>query len=56
MRGLCLAVANDGLRTAAAVVGRFYGDGLTWALSLPLPDLIHWRELIPSVERSEHVR
>ncbi len=32
-----------------ARVGRFYGDGLRWALSLPLPALLRWHSLIPAV-------
>ena len=46
-------VANDGLRGSCAIVGRFYGEGLLWALALPLPDLIRWQDLIPSISRAE---
>jgi hypothetical protein len=52
---LRLAVADSGLAAAAAVVGRFYGEGLLWALHLPLPELIAWRALIPAVRRAENV-
>jgi len=37
----------------SARVGRFFGDGLTWALSLPLPELHQWWELIPEIMRRE---
>jgi hypothetical protein len=30
-------------------VGRFYGDGLSWSLRLPLNELIAWMRLIPKV-------
>jgi len=52
---LRLAVVNDGLASAAAMVGRFYGEGLLWALALPLPELIAWRGLIAAVRRAENV-
>ena len=37
----------------AARVGRFYGDGLLWAMALPLPVLFRWAELIPKVGERE---
>jgi hypothetical protein len=36
-----------------ARVGRFYGDGLRWALALPLPALLRWYVLIPGVLERE---
>jgi hypothetical protein len=50
------AVEHDYLAIAAAAVGRFYRDGLQWALRLPLPELIAWRALMPAVRRAEDVR
>lgn len=47
-------VASNDLSVAVAVVGRFYGDGLTWALGLPLPDLIRWHGLRETVRKAEH--
>jgi hypothetical protein len=46
-------VADDELRIGAAIIGRFYGDGLTWALALPLPDLFAWGRLMKSVTATE---
>jgi hypothetical protein len=41
---------EDGqLEVLAAVIGRFYGQGVVWALNLPLPELIRWRDLMPRV-------
>jgi hypothetical protein len=34
-------------------VGRFYGDGLRWALSLKLPALLRWAELMGEVAARE---
>jgi hypothetical protein len=36
-----------------ARVGRFYGDGLLWAMALPLPALFRWAELIPKIGERE---
>jgi hypothetical protein len=44
------------LEIVAARVGRFYGDGLRWALSLPLPVLLRRANLIPRVEERERGR
>lgn len=44
---------TDALETAAALVGRFYGDGLEWALALPLPALIRRQRLMSHVARIE---
>lgn len=44
---------TDALATAAAIVGRFYGEGLRWALALPLPELIRWNKLIVHVREVE---
>jgi hypothetical protein len=44
---------SDALATAAAVVGRFYGEGLRWALALPLPELIRWQKLMGHVRDHE---
>lgn len=35
----------------AARVGRFYGEGLRWALSLPLPELLYWYRLMDEVTK-----
>jgi len=42
------------LEILAAQTGRFYGDGLRWALALPLPALFRWVRLMPRV--AEHER
>lgn len=47
---------TDALATAAAIVGRFYGEGLRWALNLPLPELIRWQTLMGHIARTENVR
>jgi hypothetical protein len=44
---------TDALATAAAIVGRFYGEGLRWALALPLPELIRWQKLTGHIARVE---
>jgi hypothetical protein len=36
-----------------ARVGRFYGDGLRWALALPLPALLRWANLMPKIVERE---
>ena len=46
-------VATDALAATAAVVGRFYGDGLIWALALPLPELVRWNKLRATVQGLE---
>lgn len=49
-----IGLARSGeLEISAARVGRFYGDGLCWALALPLPALLRRASLIVVVERSE---
>jgi hypothetical protein len=50
---LCEFAQSDALAVAAAIVGRFYGDGLRWAMALPLPELWRWRNLIGHVRESE---
>ena len=47
-----LAASGD-LRIAAARIGRFYGDGLCWALALPLPELLRWASLRAKIEDAE---
>jgi hypothetical protein len=42
-------VESNELQIIAAAVGRFYGDGLSWSLRLPLDELIAWMRLIPKV-------
>jgi hypothetical protein len=42
---------QDVVAVIAARVGRFYGDGLRWALSLPLPELLYWYRLIPEAAK-----
>jgi hypothetical protein len=37
----------------AACVGRFFGEGLVWALNLPIPALHRWWGLIPEIVRRE---
>jgi hypothetical protein len=39
--------------TAAALVGRFYGDGLEWAMAMPLPKLLHLLKLRNHVRAQE---
>jgi hypothetical protein len=34
------------LSLIAGETGRFFGDGLTWAMAQPLPVLIHWHEVM----------
>lgn len=46
-------IRTDAMATAAAIVGRFYGEGLRWALALPLPELIRWQGLMAHVTRAE---
>jgi len=41
------------LEIHAAKVGRFYGDGLRWALALPLSALLRWASLMAEVMRRE---
>ena len=36
----------------SARVGRFYGEGLRWALSLPLPELLYWYRLMDDVTKA----
>ncbi len=49
-----IELARSGaLEIAAARVGRFYGDGLLWAMALTLPALLRWAELIPKVQERE---
>jgi len=42
---IALALSGE-LEILAARAGRFYGDGLRWALALPLPALLRWVRLI----------
>jgi hypothetical protein len=51
-----LVSSGDELRIIAAKLGRFYGDGLSWALALPVDELIRWHHLIPTVMEKERVR
>jgi hypothetical protein len=44
------------LSLIAGETGRFFGDGLTWALQLPLPELIHWREVMHAMQGRTSVR
>jgi hypothetical protein len=44
------------LEISAARVGRFYGDGLRWALALPLPALLRWASLMPRITERERGR
>jgi len=39
-----------------ARVGRFYGDGLRWAMALPLPALLRWASLISGIMERERGR
>jgi hypothetical protein len=47
---------DDSLAVAAAITGRIYGEGLRWALALPLPELARWHGLIPRVMEAGRVR
>jgi hypothetical protein len=38
------------LSMIAGETGRFFGDGLTWALRLPLPELMHWRDVMHAIQ------
>jgi len=37
----------------AARVGRFYGEGVRWALGLTLTELMRWLSLMPKVVERE---
>jgi hypothetical protein len=41
------------LEILIARVGRFYGEGLRWAMALPIPRLFRWAELMPEITRRE---
>jgi hypothetical protein len=41
------------LEILIARVGRFYGEGLRWAMALRLPALLRWARLIPGVVERE---
>jgi len=52
--GLLILLARSGeLEIHAAKVGRFYGDGLRWALALPLSALLRWASLMPRITERE---
>jgi hypothetical protein len=49
-----IAFARSGeLEILAARVGRFYREGVGWALTLPLPALLRWNSLIPAITARE---
>ena len=53
--GILTALGQSGeIEILAGAVGRFYGDGLRWALTLPLPALLRWSEIMPQIMRREH--
>jgi len=41
------------MQTLCAVVGRFYGEGVRWALALPMPELFRWRDLMANVRDAD---
>lgn len=47
---------SDELRIGLAITGRFYGDGLAWAMSLPLHELRRWNRLMRGVHDAERGR
>jgi len=49
-------VRSQAIATMAALVGRFYGDGLVWAMSLSLSELARWADLRAHVMRVENGR
>ncbi len=53
---LTLLGQSGEIEIMAARVGRFYGEGLTWAMALPIPALLRWADLMPEITRREHVR
>lgn len=55
-RVLLAMAANGELQIGAARVGRFYGDGLVWALSLPLHELMAWSRMMAAVATAERGR
>jgi hypothetical protein len=48
-----LLARSGELEIHAAKVGRFYGDGLRWALALPLSALLRWASLMPRITERE---
>jgi hypothetical protein len=48
--------SSGAIEITAAKVGRFYGEGLVWALRLKLPELFRWARLIPKVKEHENGR
>jgi hypothetical protein len=34
-------------------VGRFYGEGVRWAMALPMPALLRWVDLMPRIMERE---
>jgi hypothetical protein len=51
--GLIAAAEAGHIHVCAGLVARFYGEGVRWALSLPLPELFRWRDLIPRVRDAD---
>jgi hypothetical protein len=47
---------SDELRVGLAMTARFYGDGIAWAMSLPLPELMRWNRLMRQVHDAERGR
>ena len=45
--------ASGGLEVLCAALGRFYGEGVTWALHLRLSALMRWRDLVPKVRAAD---
>ena len=55
--GCLIQLARSGeLEIHAALVGRFYSEGLRWALALPLPELMRWVKLMPKIAERERGR